>query len=79
MPRLAIGFKACEVAVKKLGVGRAEDEEIVCVTENDACGVDAVQAILGCSIGKGNLIYRGTGKQAFSFLTAGQVRKSGYI
>jgi formylmethanofuran dehydrogenase subunit E len=66
-PGLAIGFKACEVAVKKLGVGRAEDEEIVCVTENDACGVDAVQAILGCSIGKGNLIYRGTGKQAFSF------------
>jgi formylmethanofuran dehydrogenase subunit E len=31
------------------------------------CGVDAVQALLSCTIGKGNLIYRGTGKQAFAF------------
>ena len=43
------------------------DEQIVCVTENDACGVDAVQAILSCTFGKGNLIYRDSGKQAFSF------------
>lgn len=51
-----------------LGVsGRAQDEELVCVTENDACGVDAVQAVLGCTVGKGNLIFRMTGKQAFTF------------
>jgi len=35
--------------------------------KNDAYGVDAVQVITGCSLGKGNLIYRGTGKQAYSF------------
>ena len=29
--------------------------------------MDAVQALLSCTMGKGNLIYRGTGKQAFSF------------
>lgn len=72
-PGLAIGFKACEAAMEKMGIGASDDEEIVCVTENDACGVDAVQAILSCTIGKGNLIYRGTGKQAFSFFD----RKSG--
>jgi formylmethanofuran dehydrogenase subunit E len=72
-PGLAIGAKACEAAESKLGVMRASDEEVVCVTENDACGVDAVQVILGCSFGKGNLIYRGTGKMAFSFFC----RKSG--
>lgn len=66
-PGLAIGFKACEAARKKLGVSFSKDEEIVCVTENDACGVDAVQVITGCTLGKGNLIYRGTGKQAFTF------------
>ena len=66
-PGLAIGVKACEAAMVKLGINKTEDEDIVCVTENDACGVDAIQSILGCSIGKGNLIYRGTGKQAFSF------------
>ena len=42
-------------------------EEVVCITENDACGVDAVQVITGCTMGKGNLIYRGTGKMVFSF------------
>ena len=66
-PGLAIGFKACEAAMEKLEIVFSEDEDLVCVTENDACGVDAIQVILGCSFGKGNLLYRETGKQAFSF------------
>ncbi len=66
-PGLAIGFKAVEAARLRLGLASSEDEEIVCVTENDACGVDAVQALLSCTFGKGNLIFRATGKQAFSF------------
>ena len=66
-PGLAIGFRVCEAAAEKLGIGFSDDEDIVCVTENDACGVDAVQAIFSCTLGKGNLIYRDTGKQAFSF------------
>lgn len=72
-PGLAIGVRACDAAMEKMGIGCAQDEEIVCITENDACGVDAIQSLLGCSIGKGNLIYRGTGKQAFSFFN----RKNG--
>ncbi|NLK00596.1 MAG: formylmethanofuran dehydrogenase [Clostridia bacterium] len=66
-PGLAIGVRACEAVMERMGFGPSSDEEIVCVTENDACGVDAIQAILSCTMGKGNLIYRGTGKQAFSF------------
>ncbi len=67
-PGLAIGFRASEAAHVWLGmVGFSQDEELVCVTENDACGVDAIQVLLGCSFGKGNLIYKDTGKQAFSF------------
>jgi len=66
-PGLAIGFKACEAVMEKLGIKFSEDEEVVCVTENDACGVDAIQVITGCSMGKGNLLYRSTGKQAYSF------------
>ncbi|HAS04170.1 MAG TPA: formylmethanofuran dehydrogenase [Dehalococcoidia bacterium] len=66
-PGLAIGFKACQAAFEKMGIGTSDDEQIVCITENDACGVDAVQALLSCTTGKGNLIYHGTGKQAFSF------------
>lgn len=66
-PGLAIGYKAAEAARERLGIDFSSDEEIVCVTETDACGVDAIQVITGCSIGKGNLLYRGVGKQAFSF------------
>lgn len=66
-PGLAIGYKAYEAAVEKLGLKFSKDEEIVCVTENDACGVDAVQILTGCTFGKGNLLYKGTGKMAFSF------------
>jgi formylmethanofuran dehydrogenase subunit E len=67
-PGLAIGVKVCEAVVEKMGVDPAADEELVCITENDACGVDAVQALMGCTMGKGNLIYKPTGKQAFTFI-----------
>ena len=68
-PGLAIGFRAAQIAKERLGLAMSaiSDEEVVCVTENDACGVDAVQVITGCTIGKGNLVYRPTGKMAFSF------------
>lgn len=67
-PGLAIGVKACEAAVEKMGLSPAFDEELVCITENDACGVDAIQALMSCTLGKGNLIYKQTGKQAFTFI-----------
>ena len=66
-PGLAIGVRACEAAIIKMGITPSPDEELVCVTENDACGVDAIQALLGCTLGKGNLIYKNIGKQAFTF------------
>ena len=64
---LAIGFQAARYASELLELGFSKDEETVCVSENDACGVDAIQVMLGCSIGKGNLLFRMRGKQAFSF------------
>ena len=72
-PGLAIGFRAAVEASKYMEEVRSEDENLVCVTENDACGVDAIQTILSCTMGKGNLLYRDTGKMAFSFFA----RKSG--
>ena len=64
---LTIGYKASLYAMALLGLSRSEDESVVCITENDACGVDAIQVILGCSVGKGNLLFHMCGKQAFSF------------
>jgi len=70
---LALGVRAAMEAQKRFGIERSADEEVVCVTENDACGVDGIQSVLGCTLGKGNLIYHGTGKFAFNFFN----RKTG--
>ena len=64
---LALGYKACELAAEKLGLHFSEDEEIVAVTETDSCTVDAIQVLLGCTAGKGNLFVNNWGKTAFSF------------
>ena len=66
-PGLTIGYRAAEIALRELGVERAEDEELVAICETDACGVDAVQYLTGCTLGKGNLIFRDWGKQVFTF------------
>ena len=64
---LRIGYRAAEYAMELLNIGFSDNEQVVCISENDACGVDAIQVMLGCSIGKGNLLFHMTGKQAFSF------------
>lgn len=63
---LTIGYKAAQYAIRLLNLTVSDDEEVVCIAENDACGVDAIQVMLGCSIGKGNLLFHMRGKQAFS-------------
>jgi len=70
---LAIGYQQALLAMKKLGVFRSQDEELFAVVENDACGVDAIQVLTGCTLGKGNLIYKDTGKQALTLAS----RKTG--
>lgn len=66
---LAVGFRAVLYAWELFGEDGivSEDEEFVCIAETDACGVDAVQALLSCTVGKGNLIFDLQGKNAFSF------------
>lgn len=65
-PGLAIGIKAAEVALKEIGP-HSRDEEVVAVVETDMCAVDAIQFLTGCTFGKGNLIHRDWGKNAFTF------------
>jgi len=67
-PGLSIGFQAARAGMEWLKENRAFDEELVSIVETDACGVDAVQVLTGCTFGKGNLIHKDYGKQAFTFL-----------
>jgi formylmethanofuran dehydrogenase subunit E len=48
-------------------MGKSADEEIVAVVETDMCAVDAVQYLMCCTLGKGNLIHKDYGKNVFTF------------
>ena len=68
-PGLSIGFRAAKIAMQELDTIRSEDEEVVAIVETDACCVDAIQVLTGCTFGKGNLIYKDHGKVAFTFFS----------
>ena len=64
-PGLRIGIRVSELVRRELG--DLPDARLVCITETDMCGVDAVQYLTGCTYGKGNLIHKDYGKTAFTF------------
>jgi formylmethanofuran dehydrogenase subunit E len=72
-PGLAIGYRMTVAGLAALSESKALDEEVVAIVENDACGVDAVQLLSGCTFGKGNLIFRDYGKSVYTFYS----RKTG--
>ncbi len=65
-PGLWLGIRAAGLCLGELGVN-SESNPLVCIVETDMCGVDAVQFLTGCTFGKGNLIHRDYGKNAFTF------------
>ncbi len=66
-PGLALGVRAAEAALKELGIVRAQDEELVAISENRSCAVDGIQVVTGCTAGKGNLLFKEYGKQVYTF------------
>jgi formylmethanofuran dehydrogenase subunit E len=67
-PGLALGYRVGEYALKHFRTNRSDNEDLVAIVENDACGVDAIQLVTGCSVGKGNLILQDFGKHAYTFI-----------
>ncbi len=66
-PGLAIGIKVVEIAGEYFE--RGKDEELVAIVENNSCAVDAIQYFMGCTFGKGNLIFRDYGKHVYTFIS----------
>ena len=64
---VTIGVRAAEIALREIGP-HSTDEEVVAIVETDMCAVDAIQLLTGCTFGKGNLIHRDYGKNAFTFI-----------
>ncbi|MDD5711161.1 MAG: FmdE family protein [Smithellaceae bacterium] len=84
-PGLVYGYLVAKEASRLLNTTRAIDEELVVVAENDSCAVDALQVILGATLGKGNLLLKNYGKNVFTIFTRGGkealrfARKSSYL
>jgi formylmethanofuran dehydrogenase subunit E len=68
-PGLLIGVRAAEFARQYLDVDQDYDEELVTIVETNSCGTDAIQAILGCTFGKGNLIFKDFGKNVYTVVS----------
>jgi formylmethanofuran dehydrogenase subunit E len=66
---LTLGYLAAKLGMQYLEEHRALDEELVCISETDACCCDAIQVLTGCTFGKGNFIYKDIGKMAFTFIS----------
>lgn len=71
---LAMGYRACLAGLRELGLCAQQDVDLVAIVDTDACGVDAVQVLTGCTVGKGNLVCRDRGKQAYTFYSRKQGR-----
>jgi formylmethanofuran dehydrogenase subunit E len=69
-PGLAMGYRVTKYV--KEHYPRSKDEELVAIVENKSCSVDAIQDVLGCTYGKGNLVTKDFGKQAFTFYSRDQ-------
>ena len=67
-PGLALGYRAALVALEELRSDPAHDEELVAIVENDACGIDALQVVTGCTAGKGNLLFLDYGKHVYTLI-----------
>ncbi len=75
-PGLAIGVRVAGYVMEEFFPLRSSDEELVAVVENNSCAVDAVQALLGCTFGKGNLVHKDYGKQVYTFFKRGNKGKT---
>jgi formylmethanofuran dehydrogenase subunit E len=73
-PGLAIGFYASHIAMRWMAAEKSPDDETYAIIESCGCGADAVQAITGCTTGKGNLIIRDNGKPVYTLGIRGHPR-----
>jgi formylmethanofuran dehydrogenase subunit E len=55
---LALWYRMSVAAMRFLKCGRLDAGELICIVNHECCGIDAVQAVTGCTCGNGNLIIR---------------------
>jgi formylmethanofuran dehydrogenase subunit E len=75
-PFLILGLRASEIAMSRLGFGKAGEaetvgEEVLAIVECNNCFTDGVQVATGCTLGNNSLIYLDLGKNAVTLVRRG--------
>lgn len=65
-PGLVTGYRMAKGALAALGFNSPDEGDLLTLAETNRCTIDAFQIILGCTIGKGKLVVKNYGKQAFT-------------
>ena len=78
-PFLLLGVRASEIALSRLGEGRAGEREtmeenLLALVECNNCFTDGVQVATGCTLGNNCLIYLDLGKNAVTLVRRGEWR-----
>jgi formylmethanofuran dehydrogenase subunit E len=77
-PAMPLGYRAAEVAMRVLGVQRAQDKELYVISETGkghaaGCFLDGIMSATGCTYGKSNIKKLYYNKMAFTLIDiAGQ-------
>ena len=66
-PALAIGTRATAYIMEQFELGATGPYNVVCTAESFSCAIDAIQAVLGCTIGNGKLRVQSKRRMAFRF------------
>lgn len=78
-PGLVYGYLVAKEAMELMNLRHAKDEETVTICENDSCAVDALQVMLGTSMGKGNLVIKDFGKNAYTVLSRSEKKSYRFV
>lgn len=78
-PFLLLGVRASEIALGRLGEGKAAEgetvgESLLALVECNNCFTDGVQVATGCTLGNNCLIYLDLGKTALTLVRRGEWR-----
>ena len=65
-PALAIGARATAYIMEQFGLEEGPCD-VVCTAESFSCAIDAIQSVLGCTIGNGKLRVQSRRRMAFRF------------
>ncbi|HEY66015.1 MAG TPA: hypothetical protein G4O02_15740 [Caldilineae bacterium] len=67
-PDLAIGYRACQYALRHLELELLWSPGLRVIVESACSAVDAVQRLTGCTVGNGRLVVRDYGKHVYTFV-----------